>query len=365
MADGLHLALDVGPVRSQPAGVGSYAVNLALGLAARMGDSLALIGVRQESRSLDAITGVPRQPLGGRNYNVWLQLQADRQAHLARARLVHYTNAGAPLATRLPYVLTVHDLSLIRYPGTHPVARLATLPVVLWSIARARVVVVPSAWTARELRRIGVDGRRMAIIPHAPVPAPDSTDVGESLAALGVSDSRFILAVGTVEPRKNLVRLIAAFERLADRHPDLHLVIAGAPGWHCAPIFARIESSPVRSRIVAAGYVSAETLAALTRASAAVAYVSIYEGFGMPVLDAMSLGAAVVTSDRSAMPEAAGGAAVLVDPFDSAAIARGLERALDERDALGEAGRERAARRSWSDVAAEHVEVYRWATKGS
>ncbi len=361
--DGLRLALDVGPVHVQPAGVGIYAASLARGLASSMDGSLALIGVRSVTPALDSLAHVDREPFRSPNYHSWLQLYADGQARRSGARLVHYTNAAAPLGTRLPYVLTVHDLSLVRLPGTHPVARLATVPVMLWSLARARAIVVPSAWTRRELERLTVARRRITVIPHAPSPVY-GTGVGgdaDPLAALGLHEGRFVLAVGTLEPRKNLARLIEAFELVATDDPDLRLVLAGAPGWRYGPILERARSSAVAERIVFAGYQPPAALATLTRSSGAVAYVSIYEGFGMPILDAMSHGAAVVASNRTAMPEAAGGAAVLVDPFVPADIARGLRTALAERATLIEAGRARAAQRSWDDVAGEHLEVYRWA----
>ncbi|HYI21683.1 MAG TPA: glycosyltransferase family 1 protein [Candidatus Limnocylindrales bacterium] len=360
---GLRLALDVGPVHVQPAGVGIYAASLARGLASSMNGSLALIGVRTVTPALDSLALVDREPFRSPNYHSWLQLYADGQARRSRARLVHYTNAAAPLGTRLPYVLTVHDLSLVRLPGTHPVARLATVPVMLWSLARARAIVVPSDWTRRELERLTVARRRITVIPHAPAPVygAEATDDVDPLASLGLEEGRFVLAVGTLEPRKNLARLIEAFELVAADYPELRLVLAGNPGWRYGPILERARSSAVAERIVFAGYQPPAALATLTRSSGAVAYVSIYEGFGMPILDAMSHGAAVVASNRTAMPEAAGGAAVLVDPFDPSDIARGLRRALAERDTLVEAGRARAARRSWDDVAAEHLEVYRWA----
>lgn len=359
-----RLALDVGPVHGQPAGVGMYAASLATALAGSLGGSLAMIGVRDEASPLERLDGVAQRPFRSPNYHSWLQLYADRQAQRVDAELVHYTNAAAPIGTRLPYVLTVHDLSLVRLPHTHPVARLATVPVMLWSVARARAVVVPSAWTRRELERLPIRRPRIVEIPHAPAPFPD--DAGEAadvLAGLGLSARKYVLAVGTLEPRKNLVRLIGAFERLAGQNPGLSLVLAGAPGWRYRPILERARDSRFSERIVIPGYLSPGALAALTRESGAVAYVSVYEGFGMPVLDAMSIGAAVVASRRTAVPEAAGGAAVLVDPYDEADIARGLEQALARRAELVNAGRRRAARRTWHDVAAEHIEVYRWAMK--
>ena len=144
---------------------------------------------------------------------------------------------------------------------------------------------MPSAWTRRELERLTVARRRITVIPHAPAPLyADGRDRRRRSRwrARPHEGRRFILAVGTLEPRKNLARLIEAFELIAADDPDLRLVLAGAPGWRYGPILERARSSPVAERIVFAGYQPPAALATLTRASGAVAYVSIYEGFGMP-----------------------------------------------------------------------------------
>ena len=276
--------------------------------------------------------------------------------------LIHFTNAAAPLIGRIPYVLTVHDLSLARMPLTHPMARWGIVPINLAAVARARTVIVPSRWTARELQRIGVDQRRMAVIGHAPALAA-AVAPSPILEQLNVSPGAYLLYFGTLEPRKNIARLVGAFERVSVANPQLRLVLAGAPGWHYSGIERRIASSPARDRIVVTGYLDDQDLAALIVDSAAVAYVSLYEGFGMPVLDAMALGAPVVTSRATAMPEAAGGAALLVDPRDEASIARGLEAAIAHRAELRALGLARAGARSWTAVAHEHVDVYRHALR--
>jgi glycosyltransferase involved in cell wall biosynthesis len=260
----------------------------------------------------------------------------------------------------VPYVLTVHDVSVMRMPLAHPVARWGIVPVNLAAMARAVTIIVPSRFTARELTRIGISERRTVVIPHAPA-LDAATEESPFIERLGVQSGRYVLYFGTLEPRKNIVRLVAAFERIAAAHPDLKLVLAGSPGWRYGPIAARIAASSVRDRIVLPGYVDDEDLARLVSNSAVVAYVSLYEGFGMPVLDAMALGAAVVTSRSTAMPEAAGGAAMLVDARDVTDIARGLAAALDERPELARRGVTRAAGWSWSDVAAAHLDVYRHA----
>ena len=178
------------------------------------------------------------------------------------------------------------------------------------------------------------------------------------LERLRLTPNSYVLHVGTLEPRKNIARLVEAFERAADGRPDLRLVLAGAPGWRFGPIERRIAASPLADRIMVAGYLDEPDLAALVESAAVVAYVSLYEGFGMPVLDALALGAAVVTSNTAAMPEAAGGGAILVDPRDVGDIARGLGEALETRVDLRARAQSRTYR-PWRDVAGEHLDVYR------
>jgi glycosyltransferase involved in cell wall biosynthesis len=362
------VALDVAPVRAQPAGVGLYVANLARELTKAAPAAVGLIGVRADSRALAGLAGrVARRPFRGPIYHSWLQISAEGDARAIGASLIHFTNAAAPLIGRLPYVLTVHDLSLARMPASHPYLRWWIAPINLAALARARRVIVPSRWTATELRRLGVSPVRIDVIPHAPTMTP-ATDGGALIAALetrfGIAAGRYVLYFGTLEPRKNIVRLVAAFERLAATDRGLALVLVGAPGWRYSGIGRRIAASPARERIVLTGYLPEVELAALVSHSAAVAYVSLYEGFGMPVLDALALGAAVVTSNRTAMPEAAGGAAILVDPTSVEAIAAGLSNAIERRDELAAAGRARAALRSWADVAAEHRAAYDLALRG-
>lgn len=372
----MRVALDVAPVRAEPAGVGIYAASLAAALVRRSTGDVTLIGVRGEApRLTDAaaqVKAVEFRAVGmpaalAPNYHAWLQLHADRDARGAGANLAHYTNAAAPFRSSLPFVVTVHDLSLLRFPRLHPAPRLATLPVTIVAIARARAIVVPSNWVRRELiRGLRVSPRRVVAIEHA---ASDSmaqvagpTDV---VARLGLTPGSYLLSVGTIEPRKNIVRLVGAFEILAAEDPDLRLVLAGTPGWRRASIERRIAASPYVSRIQTTGYLSTPEVAELMLRASTVCYVSIYEGYGLPVIEALALGAPVVTSNRSAMPQAAGGAAVLVDPFDEADIARGIREAVVRRDELALAGPVRVAGRTWADVADEHWAVYEWALRGT
>src|SRR5918995_458644 len=344
--DGARFAIDLAPVRAQPAGVGLYVALLAEALVRVAPDDIALIGVRPDAPALGELpTGMSAIAAQRSPFHAWMQLEADRAARSTGAALVHYTNAAAPLISRLPYVLTVHDLSVVRMPGSHPRRRRLIVPLNLAAIARARHVVVPSRWTARELRRIGVSGRRVTVIPHAPTLQPTGADA-DAPARLGLGGGEYVLYVGTIEPRKNIERLVAAFEVIATERPNLRLVLVGGAGWLHEGIEKRIESSPFRSRIVRPGYLAGSEVAGLIAGCACFAYVSVYEGFGMPVLDAMAFGAPVVASRTTSIPEAAGGAAVLVDPRDPADIARGLVEAMTRRDELRGKGLARASSRS-------------------
>ncbi len=259
----------------------------------------------------------------------------------------------------MPFVVTIHDLSVIRLPGSHPISRLAIVPFVVRAARTARLVFVPSRATADEVRRLlHVPVERIVVVPHA-ARASTSTDADpEALSALGVEPDGYVLSLGTIEPRKNHVRLLAAFERVAASHRDLRLVIVGAPGWRGGAFERALARSPVRDRVVLAGRQTDGAVAALLSSCAVMAYPSLHEGFGLPVLEAMAAGAPVVTSARSSLPEVAGGAAVLVDPTDVDSIADGILDAMDRRDELIAAGRARASTRTWLDVGRETLAAY-------
>lgn len=372
----LRLALDVAVVRAEPTGVGVYAASLARALARISPERVTLIGARPEAAALRPARSrvrtygfhAPRLPSGiAPNYNAWLQLHANHDARSAGANLVHYTNAAAPLGRTLPFVVTVHDLSVMRLPHFHPAARLMTVPITLAALGRAAAVVVPSDWGRGELMRtLRISGRRVVVVEHAASDLiGESADPATVLASYALTPNRYLLSVGTIEPRKNVVRLIAAFEALAADDAELQLVLVGTPGWRRTATERHIAASPFSDRIKMTGYLPSADVAALIGAAAAFCYVSTYEGYGLPVIEALALGAPVVTSNRTAMPQAAGGAAVLVDPFDVADIARGIRDAMARRDELSAAGKARAARRTWDDVAAEHLAVYEWALKRS
>jgi glycosyltransferase involved in cell wall biosynthesis len=357
--EGARIGLDVGPARTPAAGVSVYVAELAGALDRLAPERVIRLGVRPGGPVAASNGGGPVSRQGSHGYLAWLQASAERDARAAGCDLVHYTNAVAPLRTTLPFVLTIHDLALIRRPSQHPIARLARVPLTVLAARRARLVITPSAATATDVRRLlHVPASRVVVIPDAGrllVAGPEDADVVDRL---GLTRGRFILSLGTIEPRKNGVGLLAAFGRLAADDPALRLVFAGGSGWRDGAFRRALASSPARDRVALAGHLPDGELAALLGACAVMAYPSFQEGFGLPILEAMAVGAPVVTSRISSMPEVAGGAAVLVDPTDVGSIAAGIREAMARRDELGAAGWARAAGRTWLDVGRETLAAY-------
>jgi glycosyltransferase involved in cell wall biosynthesis len=181
-------------------------------------------------------------------------------------------------------------------------------------------------------------------------------------------DHPYILFVGTAEPRKNLPRLVRAFEHLARRRSLRHdLVLIGPRGWRTEAIDASIESCSVRQRIRRVGYVSDKELRCWYTGADAFVYPSLEEGFGLPPLEAMALGTPTIASNNSALPEVVGDAAVTIEPTDEAGLASAIEAVLTDKvlaDRLRAAGPARAANFSWVDTARRHVELYRLVAAG-
>jgi glycosyltransferase involved in cell wall biosynthesis len=268
---------------------------------------------------------------------LWYPIGLPRAARRTGVELLHCTTYRGPLGSRPPAVVTVHDLAVFRHPEAFPRwTRAYGRLVVPHMIRAARRVIAVSEFTRRELVEVlRVPEERIRVIPNA----VDAEFRPEGPAAEG----DYILAVGTLEPRKNLARLGEA-ARLA----GLELRVVGAPGWG--------DVSVNGSWL---GELPDDELARLYRGALCFAYPSLYEGFGIPILEAMACGAPVVTSAGGATEEVAGGAAVLVDPRDPAEIARGIGEAAARRDELRRLGLERARRVDWAAVAAQTVEVYR------
>jgi len=286
-------------------------------------------------------------------------------AELSSAEVVHSTNpaAIAPVRRGQRLVVTVHDLAFVRHPELFPRSwRMLYRAGLRAAARRADAVVVPSAFTAGELKaHTDIDPARVYVTPlAASLPMQHATDIGAVLDRLGVPRP-YLLSVGTLEPRKNQARLVRAYRRLAADGRPHALVLNGPDGWLDDEL-RRELSSEGPGRVVRTRNLSAIDLDALYRGADVFAYPALYEGFGLPVVEALARGVPTVAGNGSSLPEVAGDAALLVDALDEAAIADALARVLDDpalAEDLRRRGVERAASFSWRETARATLRVYR------
>jgi glycosyltransferase involved in cell wall biosynthesis len=280
--------------------------------------------------------------------------------------LFHATDHLLPRFFRLRSVFTLHDLAFRFYPETHTPLNRWFLNVMMPSfLSAAGAVIAVSEHTKRDaLRAYGIDEAKVRVIYEGVNPRFCPTDpetVEATRRKYGLPD-RFILAVGTIEPRKNLSTLLAAYRLLKGQEVEHKLVIVGKKGWLYGGFFRQLRDTGLESEVIFPGFVPDEDLPALYGGADLFAFPSLYEGFGLPPLEAMACGTPVVCADSSSLPEVTGDAALLVPPTDVAAWAEALRRLAcdaDLRASLRARGWERARRFSWEQAARATVEVYR------
>ncbi len=292
---------------------------------------------------------------------LWEQLALP----LARLDLLHSLAFVSPLASPWPTVVTIFDLSFVFYPQAFPRGRRAYLRLFTGlSCRRARRVIAISESTRRDLVKQWNLPAGKIDVARPGVGEEYRSLPAEQIAAFRAQrglPERFILHVGTLEPRKNLVRLLRAYQQSAT---DAALILVGGRGWQYEEILTEIERLGLTDKVILTGYVPADQLPLWYNAAGLLAYPSLYEGFGLPVVEAMACGTPVVTSSVSSLPEAAGGedgGALLVSPTDTDALADALSRALrDEtlRAELRTRGLQAAARFSWQQTAVATVSTY-------
>jgi glycosyltransferase involved in cell wall biosynthesis len=341
----LSVGLDRENERQSSTGVSRYSTSLAASLSVR--DDVELV----------SIGGGPLVPRGtlrkklvtARQDFWWYPYAGRRRAASAGADVYHCPSARAPITPGSPpTVVTIQDLASFHYPETLTrwtrLYERHTVP----HVARAcDLIIATSSDTATDIERIlGIPSRKIRVVPLGVDPKFFGRDAGPSPYPFP-----YVLFVGSAQPRKNLKRLALAVERASHHHRNLRLVIAGADAWG--------TEGATDPNVTIAGRVDDDRLLSLYHHAECAALVSLHEGFGLPVLEAMAAGTAVVTSNVAALPEVSGGAAVLVDPLSVEAIAEGIEDALSRRDGLVAAGVIRAAQFTWAQTAALTLAVYR------
>jgi glycosyltransferase involved in cell wall biosynthesis len=367
----MRLLLDVSAVPAHPVGAGVYTVQLARGLAAHDDVDLHLLARRGDApRWADLAPKAavhPEVPEGRPARLAWEQLRAPALAVRLDVDVWHGPHYTLPLRLATPAVVTVHDLTFFDHPEWHERSKVVFFTRMMRaSTSRAAAIVAVSHHTEGRLRAVLSPTAPVTVAPHGVDherfrPGNGDADDLAELAALGIRPP-YIAFAGTLEPRKDLPTLVAAFARIAGARPDLRLVIAGRDGWGAVAVRDAAAASGVTTAIERTGWLPGAVLPAFFRQAAAVAYPSLEEGFGLPALEALACGAPLVTTTGSAMEEVVGDAALLVATRDVDALARDLGRVLDD-DALAArlraAGPVQAAPFTWEASVERHLAAYR------
>lgn len=292
---------------------------------------------------------------------------------------LHCFRFNFPLLKVCPRVVTIHDFSAFLWPETVPLFRRRLVRAFTrLALRRAECVVFVSESARLDAEKMfGRSDQTRVVTPLGVDPQPPELHSAgqarpgiEQQAPKNVSmlfdQPPFLLFIGTMDPRKNLSRLVQAFDHVADRYANLRLVLVGHDTGTDLAIAAAVDASPHRARIQRIGFISDDQKQRLLRACAALVYPSLYEGFGLPVLEGMAAGAPVITSNTSSMPEVAGDAAICVDPTSVIDIARQIERVLGDealRQTLIQAGAVRVRQFTWRKTAESTYSVYESVTK--
>jgi radical SAM superfamily enzyme YgiQ (UPF0313 family)/glycosyltransferase involved in cell wall biosynthesis len=371
----MRIAFDGTVLRPGRTGVGYYTEHLLHHLAqVASNDELIVVS----NRAIDTTSPLPSRvriatPPRRVPRMVWMQTLAVTALREVEADVAHFTNGMVPLLSPVPTVVTIHDMSLRLYPRYHPVRRvLLNGPLVDLAARRADAIITVSESAKRDIVSLyRLDPDRVHVVYEAAAPSfkrvEDPGELERVRRRYGL-DERIILYVGTIEPRKNLPKLIDAFAaRRRSGELKHQLVCVGPYGWLSRGLDDRIARSKVADAITFTGYVPFEDLPALYTLAEMFVYPSMYEGFGLPVIEAMACGAPVVTGRTAALSEVGGGAIQQVDEIEPDALGAALVALAGSRDRRAElsaAGLARSATFSWERAARESLEIYRQAARG-
>ena len=373
----MRVALNGTSLLSPLTGIGQYTYQLAKGLSTLPGIELDIFYGSRWSRKLPNMA-----PPHVARIKAWITRTIPNSYAVARlvrqrrfstgmkrnqSELYHEPNFLA-FKSHSPNVTTVHDLSWIRFPEAHPIDRVRSMNRFFEpALRRATVILTDSLFVKQEL--IDVFGvRPELIVPIAlgveplfhPRPAESTALV---LGAHGLEHGRYLLAVGTLEPRKNLTAALGAFAMLPDHvRRQFPLVVVGIKGWHTSALERQLAPMVASGEVRLLGYLPRDDLAKIIAGALTLVYPSIYEGFGLPPLEAMASGVPVITSNIASLPEVVGDTGVLVDPHDTESIARALLSLVQDperRDRLSQAALARSCEFTWERCVDQTVAVYR------
>ena len=364
----MRLLLDVSAVPARPVGAGVYTLEIARELARRAHIDLHLVTRRLDATRWQVLapkaTVHPEVPERRPARLAWEQIEAPRLARRVGADLWHGPHYTLPLRLEIPTVVTVHDLTFFEHPEWHERTKVRFFRRMIRSACtRAGAIIAVSPHTGRRLQAVLAPRAPIVVaehgVDHARFVAEADGDF-ELLSRAGITPP-FVAFAATIEPRKDVPNLIRAFARVARQRPELKLVIAGRDGWGTEAVRDAAAHSGVTTRILRVGWMADDVLPAFFRRAEVVAYPSLEEGFGLPALEALACGAALVTTTGSAMEDVVGDAAALVSPCDTDALAAAIARLCDDpeqRARFRAAGPRRASAFTWSASVDQHLAAY-------
>ena len=367
----MRVALELQPCGGQMTGIGYQTYELARRLVPS--ESFQIRGYlfnfmgRDDNISLRSVMPFPVEENKLMPYGVyrrlWRFIPVGYEAFFDKADIFHFFNFIVPPRISGKVITTVHDMTHVRFPETVNKRNLRRLQEGLdRSIERSEIIMTNSEFSKGEIMALcGVPDEKIRVIYPAPSVSGGMCDKDRLFRRFGITGP-YLLYVGSIEPRKNLARLLQAYQRLRDRQETAHqLVLCGGRGWNNEQIYATLEKLPNKSDVLITGYVSEEEKNALLANADIFVFPSLYEGFGVPPLEAMHWGTPVVCSNAASLPEVVGDAACYVDPLSVESIAEGIEQVLTDRDyarRLVEAGKVRCCRFDWDTSARKLKQIY-------
>lgn len=370
--DGTRMAKTVGidatPFFGERSGVGNYSARLLAAQLKLASDWEYLLYSNRPLEKLEPDLDQARRVPGYYPSSRWLWMQMVLPRIIARTNpdLCHFTNALAPLWLNKPYVLSIYDATLFLYSRFHPRTRLLAIRLMLPIVARRASAVLTISQSARNdlVRILKIPTEKIHIVygaaPREFERVTDAAELSRVRQKYALPD-QFLLYVGTLEPRKNLRRLVRVFARLQAQGAIDRLVLAGPHGWSMEDFQQQIDELGLQQSVQRLGYVPSGDLPALYSLATVFVFPSLYEGFGLPPLEAMACGTPVLSSHNSSLAEICGEAACLVDPLNEDSLYEGLCRLLSDeelRREMGQIGRKRAKEFSWERAARETTAVY-------